>query len=381
MKTKFNFTITTLKISAFLALLIMVSSCFPKKALVDPHTMILPLGDTISITDGSLVYALPLTVFEISIEVEKKTEKPGPYARYAGDLLGIKDVITQEKETWAISSIVVRTMEELDPSEFYVVQSNTLVQSNALALRKSGLIMDINPSTYDKEYIRLNGLSKTDSKIQYLDLGADEYFVSQSDTVYKLVKLDTSFIKIPYLVEKKKQLTMDQMAEKAAKTLLEMRDGKHLILTGEATVFPQDRAAIDEMNRLEREYLALFTGKTMTEKRSIRYTFIPQKEMAGKAVTLFRFSESTGVSDESSAVGTPVTILIEPAKKTKDLTIVSRPKQEGVPVVDFDKLYYRVPDVVTLTLKSGNQTYYNSRKLIYQFGEVIQLPANFIIGR
>lgn len=381
MKAKFSLSISTLKIFSIITLLIFMSSCFPKKALVNPHTVILPLGDTILITDGSLVYALPLTVFEITLEVEKKIEKPGPYARYAADMLGIKDVISQEKESWAISSVIVRTMEELDPSEFFVVQSNTLVQSNALALKKSGLIMDINPSLYDKETFKINSTSKPDSKIQYLDLGADEYFVSQSDTAYKLVKLDTSFIKIPYLVEKKKQLTLEQMADKAAKTLLELRDGKHLILTGEATVFPQDRAAIDEMNRLEREYTALFAGKTITEKKTFRYTFIPQKEMAGKTVTLFRFSDLNGVMDESSADGVPVTVLMEPAKKTKDLTIVSRPKQEGAPTVDFDKLYYRVPDVVTLTFKSGNQIYYNSRKLIYQFGEVIQLPANFIIGR
>ena len=36
-----------------------------------------------------------------------------------------------------------------------------------------------------------------------------------------------------------------------------------MILTGETNLFPQDGAAIDEINRLDREYTALFAGKSM----------------------------------------------------------------------------------------------------------------------
>ena len=38
--------------------------------------------------EGSLVYGLPLTVVDIEIEAERIIEKPGPYSRYAEDLLG-----------------------------------------------------------------------------------------------------------------------------------------------------------------------------------------------------------------------------------------------------------------------------------------------------
>ena len=64
--------------------------------------------------------------------------------------------------------------------------------------------------------------------------------------------------RVPYIVEKKKKLTIDLLAEKAAKRLMEMRDGKHLILTGEATVFPQSDAAINEINQLEKLYRTFY---------------------------------------------------------------------------------------------------------------------------
>jgi len=66
---------------------------------LNPKLFILPLGDTVHLTDGSLVYGLPLTIFDVQLEVERRIEKPGPYAKFAGDLLGIKDIINQEKET------------------------------------------------------------------------------------------------------------------------------------------------------------------------------------------------------------------------------------------------------------------------------------------
>jgi len=372
---------TKIQLPTIIVIFIFSISCISKKGLVEPKTVILPLGDTIHLTDGSLVYGLPMTVFDIVVEVEKKIEKPGPYSRFAGDLLGIKDFINQEKETWSITGIKVNSSEELDPSEFYLIESNTLFQTNVLALKREGLILDLNPDIYEKSREIRSGKVLMNDQRGFMDLGADEYYVTQSDTAFRLVNVDTAFVRIPYLVEKKKQLTIDQLAEKAAKSLLELRDGKHLILTGEANVFPQDKSAIDEMNRLENEYLALFAGKTWTEVKTFTYTLIPQKDISGKPVTLFRFSEQTGISPAGSKTATAVNIELAPANKTKDLTIITRPQTETVPAQKFDKLYYRMPDVVTINIKAGTDILYNSRKLVYQFGDVIQLPANYIIGK
>jgi hypothetical protein len=356
-------------------------SCLPKKGLMDSKTVILPLGDTIHLTDGSLVYGLPMTVFDIEIDIEKRIERPGPYSKFAGELLGIKDIITQDQETWSIKGIKVNSSGELDPSEYYIIESNTLFQTNVLTLKKAGLILDLNPDIYEGSKERRTNPTTSYYQRGFMDMGSDEYSVTQSDTAFKLVKLDTSFIKIPYLVEKKKQLTIDQLAEKAAKSLLELRDGKHLILTGEANVFPQGKSAIDEMNKMEMEYLALFAGKVWTEVRAFSYTLLPQKDMSGKAITLLRFSGQTGPAAATGNTGTPVTIQLIPFQKSKDVTVITRPIPENAAVPEYDKLYYRIPEVVTVNIKMGEANFYNSRKLIYQFGKVVQLPANFIIGK
>jgi hypothetical protein len=361
----------------------LVFSCVPKKGLVQPVTKVYAMSDTMGVIDGSLIYALPMTVFDISVEFRHTIEKPGPYSKYAADMLGLKDIITRSREKWSISKVIVNDNEELDPSEFYIIEASSIVQTNALSLKRAGLIMDINPSVYGNISSSLNDAGVDQANPGFDDLGADEYFVTQNDTAYRVVKLDTAFIKIPYLVEKKKTLSLDQLADKAAKTLLDLREGKQRILNGEANVFPQSNAGIDEINRVEKEYMALFTGKTLVETKTLSFTVIPQKEQSGKPLTIFRFSEDAGPSTSLSGPGKPVVMTIEPAGKTKDITIVTRPVQEGktAETKTWDKLYYRVPDVVTVKITSGDAGLFESRKLVYQFGQVIQLPANFILGK
>jgi hypothetical protein len=370
---------TSFKLSIYLLLVLMAVSCSSAK-MAEPQQVILPLSDPAALREGSIVYGLPRTVFTFTVEFERTIEKPGPYARYASDLLGLDKVITAENESWTIEGIAVNTHEEMDPSEFYVIESNSLFQTNVLALRKEGLILDLNPESLNSS----GNISLTNeqdiTQFSNKDLGSDEYYMVQSDTAYKKLSIDSSFVRVPYVVEKKKRLTTDQLAERAAKRLMEMREGKHLILTGEATVFPQSDAAIIEMNRLEKEYMELFTGKTIKQKVAYTYNIIPNKDNGNKQIVLFQFSELSGPLNSNGKGGTPVTLDIVPEQKTKDLTILKKQKAEPSGQT-YDKLYYRVPDMVNLKVSLGSEVFLNSRQLVFQFGEVIQLPANYIIGR
>jgi hypothetical protein len=371
---------TIIRLSFFLSILSIASSCYTGKQMSNSKSVILPLSDSTALRDGSIIYGLPMTVFTVTVDMERTIERPGPYAQYADDFLGLTDVIRNEDESWSIEGVTVKSHDELDPSEFYVISSTTLFQTNVLSLRKEGLILDINPSIYHSVDKQGSNTETGKSQSHFFDLGADEYFQLQHDTAYKRLSVDSSFVRIPYIVEKKKKLTTEQLAEKAAKRLMELRDGKHMILTGEATVFPQSDAAINEINRLEKAYTELFTGKTLTEKFSFSYPVIPQKIMAGKPVTLFQFSDISGPVTGTIKGGKPVTIEFIPEKKTKDLTLIK--KSESKPEAQkYDKLFYRVPDIVGVSISLGAEKLFDTRKLIFQFGEVVQLPANYIIGK
>jgi len=361
-------------------MIIGISSCSAGRKAVDSKPVVVPLSDTVSLTDGSIIYGLPRTVFTVRMDMERTIEIPGPYSKYAADLLGITDAIDKDSEYWTITGVTVKTSEELDPSEYYVIKCSSFLKSNALSLRKEGLIMDINPRQFYATEKQSVGDGQDFAQLKFADMGSDEYYSLQSDTAYKRVSIDSTFIRIPYVVEKKKRLTSDQLAEKAAKRIMELRDGKHLILTGEANVFPQSDAAINEINRIEKEYTELFAGKTIKENRSFTIQLIPEPGIEKKPLTLFQFSELTGPVSGSSKGGVAVVAEFNPEQKTKSLTVINKNQPEQT-AETFDKLFYRVPDVVNLKISMGNEVLFKSRKLIYQFGETIQLPANFIIGK
>lgn len=343
--------------------------------------VILPLGGEVKITEGSIVYALPLTVFEFDITATRTLGVPGPYSRYAAEMIGLDNIIEQEHEYWTLTNVRLNSFEELDPEHFYVIQGTSLMQSNLLSLKESGLVLDINPAVYFRtgfSQIRDRG---EETGTLFPDRGAYEYVATRTDTAYRVVKADTAFIRVPYLVQKKRGMTIVEEAREAADRLLELREGRHMILTGETNIFPQDGAAIDEINRLDREYTALFAGKTFTETRQYHVWLTPDLSMAGGRTTVFNFSAAEGVLPAGSAGGIPVQIEMVPSGKTKELKLVVRPATSQKELSARDRLYYRVPDVAELKVTAGEETLCTARKLVYQFGNTITLPSNFIIGR
>jgi hypothetical protein len=368
------------KVVFMLLIALMISSCAANRKLASPAGTVVALPAGTGIAEGSLVYALPLTVVDISLETERIVEKPGPYARFAEDMLGLNNVIRSEAEHWEIKGITISTHQELDPSGFYAIEASPVFRTNIIAMKREGLILDINPEIYNTGKTIDQPDNKDINKSGAYDLGSDEYFKTKNDTVYKLLNVDTAFIRVPYLVEKKQKLSIDQLAEKAAARLMELRDGKHSILTGEANVFPQNEAAINEINRLEKEYTELFTGKNLKERRVFNYQVIPEKSQAGNKIVLCGFSQTSGPVISSGKGETQVIVEFLPESRTKAIELISK-KQQSSSKSKYDRLFYRVPEVADIRVTYGNNAINTSRQLIYQLGEIIQLPANYIIGK
>ena len=364
---------------ASVTMIFIIASCAASNKAVIPNTTVVPLSDTVTLTDGTIIYGLPRTVFTIKVDMERTIEIPGPYSRYAAEFLGINDAITQESESWTITGIIVNTHEELDPSEYYVIKSNSFFRTNALALIREGLILDINPQRFNAIERQTFGDGQDVNQFRFADLGSGEYFSIQRDTLYRRLSIDSTFIQVPYTVDSRRRLTQAQLAENAARRIIELRDGKHLVLTGETNVFPQSEAGINEINRMEKEYTELFAGKVIKENRSHTVTFIPEPGMERRSITLFQFSELTGLVTGQASSGVAIVAELIPEQKTKALNIINSNQRYGG--VTFDKLFYRAPDIVNLRISMGREVLFNSRKMVYQFGETIQLPANFIITK
>ena len=357
-------------------LIITVSACSAGRMSKGGDMSILPMGDTLKLFDGTTLYALPRTVIDIEVIMDRKVSIPGPYSRYAKDMLGIADAITVAGEEWSLREVRVSTHDEADPAQLYVIGSSSLMQSNALQLRRWGLTVD--PGFLNASVIERSG-NDSEQSGSITNMGSDKYYNIVRDTAFRVVNIDSGFVRIPYLVERKVQLSLEQQADRAAKLLLELRDGKHMILTGETNVFPQDRAAIDEINRLDAEYTALFAGKRYMERRSFRYHVIPVAGSQESPFVICKWSPSRGVLPSDSADGSELFIDLKKEAGDNIFRIVDETgngnsqKQPG--------LYYRMPQVTTFNIQSQGKVFNSGRMMVYQFGQVLQLPSNIIIGK
>ena len=68
-----------------------------------------------------LLYTLPVTGVDVTIEVERTVKTPGDYFRYAKKYLAI-DPITEKSQHWVIKSVTVNPVGVADPSQRYQVQ-------------------------------------------------------------------------------------------------------------------------------------------------------------------------------------------------------------------------------------------------------------------
>ena len=300
---------------------------------------------------SSVSYSLPRTAVVVDIVQEKEVIKKGPYARFAQKYLGVVAPLS-DKEIYKIKSAVISAQAEADPSETYILDNPDRGPAGLLMPTYEG---------FTQPYVQ-TGINKPVN-----DYNSGIFPISNvgSDTYFGLAGMDkTSSV----------ELSLEDMAAAAAEKLFTLRNRRFDLVSGEAgeNVYGAGmEAALEEMRRLEEEYLALFVGKSYKEVTVRQFTVIP---VAGTPnLIVCRFSENAGLLSDSDLTGRPITLEMSAEGKAKALTV---PRKTGKD--SRGTIYYRVPDAVKCSLKDGNTLLAADRIPIYQFGETVEIPVSAI---
>lgn len=322
------------------------------------------------------VYALPQSVLKVEVIYQEVNSVPGPYREYAEKYLGITQVIKQASSRWNIQEVVLTQHTELDPQHIYSL--NVLEGEFSAGFMEQyverGILVDgtemihelVNgpalESAFKRDYLR------------YVDLGVYGNFEERTETMYKTLVTDTSYVRVPVLRSIVEQKSPLRKAEEAADFVLELRNRRFEMLTGEHEVFPNGEAmaaAIAKLDQLEESYLSLFTGKTITRTGKRAYFIVPEAGTAPSSYRLDMFSSQLGFVPAELMEGKSLEVKIEPLGTIKALEgqRSGTPEEEG-----YNKLYYRLPDVVELKVKLGEDVLSSQRISIFQSGTVITAP-------
>jgi hypothetical protein len=128
-----------------------------------------------------------------------------------------------------------------------------------------------------------------------------------------------------------------------------------------------------ELNNYEKEYTALFMGKTYVQK--YRYSFVCRPESIKKeGQKLFGFSEDSGMVD-TAGESIPVTIKIN---KSGDLHLLSEFMNFGKLPLVKNQLIYRIPESAEVMVSANEKILLRKNILVSQFGTIVSIPVKLL---
>lgn len=302
-----------------------------------------------SIADGepALVYALPKTEFLIEVQTEKVTQKPGMFYRYSERYLATNKVVTEEKTTYRIKDIVVRTRPVADLNRTFAVKPTKNSALNNLTVTTDGLLCGINvapPSKPNKH--QLSSIRNEDVPVQALLPLGEEYMMAGSEA---------------------------KLAEGAAKQIYRIRESRLGLLTADVEKLPADgasfKAMLEGLNKMEQNLTELFVGKVTTEVQTQTLSFIP--DVSVNKQVLFRLSALRGLVASDDLSGAPVFVSINP---TSAAAASVSTKDKG----DKTGIYTVLPVSSQLLIDDGTKNIFSAEYAVPQFGRIIPLPEALI---
>ncbi len=149
-------------------------------------------------------------------------------------------------------------------------------------------------------------------------------------------------------------VSLEESARLAAEKIFEIRKSRLDLITGELgeNVFGGGlSAALDELSRLEEEYLSLFLGRQTTSSDVRQYRITPTKTRP--TYTVCRFSETDGLLPQDDMSGMPVVLELKPTSGTFTTEVIvpqSKPNPRAIPqLIPADILCRIIFDGVELT--------------------------------
>lgn len=326
-------------------------------------------------TSVNINYTLPKVAYDVEVEMECERFIPGPYQNYAEKELGIVPEMKQATENWTIKRIRIHPCYVPDEKAVYSVAASGDYWPVTLSLSAEGFLAGVSAGN--------GGIFNDDSKMEYvanvldseeeidiMKLNTYNHLKEVLDTNYTYQEIDGEMKKIwDPIVHYAVKTDADNMKE-AVSEIFRIRSERVKLLSADNGV--PDGKSLDiilrEFDRMEKNYLSLFLGKT--EKGIVKRVFRCVPEAANELTVAFRFSEQTGATDSKNVTSQVYCLRVED---------VSVPASESIATGnDGSAIYYRVPATATLKLLKGKEEVMSCPTIIPQLGNIKRLPVDII---
>lgn len=311
--------------------------------------------------DGSVSYSLPMTSLTLEIEAVQEIFYAGPYAKFAQKYLGI-EVRQKDEASFQITSVKMTPCIEADQSRRFTANiGKSQVAGTFMRMCSQGLVSIKDSKAADESVWKFTARTNGD----FSDKGVSSNFTSESTTLYQGVKDESAYNKVPVQQSMVVEKSLEKKAQEAAEMILSLRKTRVQIVTGDTDANYSGQAmaaALEEIGKMEKEYMILFTGYSETQTQSRKFDVIPVNDgRESKVFVAFRLSDTEGLLPADNLSGKPYVLDFEPEEIAASEVAKKEPKPGSV-------IWYRIPAICTVKLTDGSNTLLQSRVPIYQFG-------------
>lgn len=318
--------------------------------------------------EGFLTYSLPSTTVVVEVEAVQEKFFAGPYARYAEKYLGIK-ARQKDETTYQLTEINLKPLVEADQSRRYSIPvKKSVVDATFLKLSSQGLISMADGTFGDATVWRFPKSGKGD----FAERGVSSNLKSEAATLYRNKKDESAYNRIAVQQNMVVEKTLEQKAAEAAEMIVRLREQRLQIVTGDTDATYSGEAmgaAIEEMTRLEKEYMSLFVGYSDFQNQKMSFDITPSPERESQMYVAFRISDTSGLVPADNLSGKPVVMEIIP-QNVADPQV----KEEVKSKAQF--VHFLIPAICTVRIKDGSDILIQSRMPIYQLGREGSMPVN-----
>ena len=319
--------------------------------------------------EGTVVYALPKTTVTLKVTAEKETFLAGPYAQFARKYLG-NDARTKDAVTYSIKSLDMVPYVEADMDNTYTVNLSAKDASSSgfLQMCSQGLIALSDSYTGKAEAWRFPSVASND---RFNGKEGSGNLTTSTTTLYRNEKTADGFRRVAVQQSEVVEKSLEKKAAEAAQTIFNLRKSRIQIITGDTdATFSGEalKAAIDEIKRLEEEYLTLFYGITERSLQTMNFDVTPDPAAKRQMYVAFRISDTDGLLPADDPSGRPVVLqVILPGESREPLQDASARKSAR------KQIYYRIPATSTVRILDGEQMILQSRIPVYQLGTLTSI--------
>jgi len=358
-------------ISASLALLFLSIGIFGQGII-----SVQKVGETpLKKSEGMVFYSLPRTVLAIKVKVKRTSTFCGPYFAYAEEFLGIKSVPSENKVEWNLDSINIFPYKEADPDEVYALKIEKGFNTKTFfELNESGFILD--PSLNTLLEIDNPGIApKPVNALQgFKEMSVQKYYNETNDTLFKTIFKDSIYIKMPLNKTKTQLKTLKDKAREAADVIVKLRQRRYDFILSDEETLPEVKffkSDLEELQKMEDDYIALFIGRRVSEFYTTWFFFTPIPNTRESQFEVFRFSNKTGISDRTVSAATPIFLTFEKDNRVKSVNDWLLNTEH----VGKNHLLYRLPDAALVNVVWKGDVLASRKVLVCQFGTVVPFPV------